>query len=62
MGDALERITGKNGEEVRHGQREIDVPPGDGMAHSKRKIPAAQAVTARPINAVSKLAARAAGA
>jgi len=61
MSDSLERITGKNGEEVRLGKREIYVHYGDGMANSKLKIPAAKAGTARNINTVSKLAAMAAG-
>ena len=56
MGDALERITGKNGEDVRLGQREIYVHYGDGMANSKLKIPDARAGSARNINTVSKLA------
>jgi uncharacterized protein (DUF1697 family) len=56
MRDALERITGKNGEEVRLGQREIYVHYGDAMANSKLKIPDARAGTARNINTVSKLA------
>jgi uncharacterized protein (DUF1697 family) len=56
MGDALERITGKNGEDVRLGQREIYVHDGDGMANSKLKIPDAKAGTARNINTVFKLA------
>jgi uncharacterized protein (DUF1697 family) len=55
-GDALERITGENGEEIRLGKREIYVHYGDGMARSKLKIPAAKAGTARNINTVSKLA------
>lgn len=55
-GDALERITGGNGEEIRLGEREIYVHYGDGMAQSKLKIPAAKAGTARNINTVSKLA------
>jgi len=60
IGDALERITGKDGEEVRLGKREIYVHYGDGMAHSRLKIPAAKAGTARNINTVSRLAAMAA--
>ena len=56
MGDALERITGKNGEDVRLGQREIYVHYVDGMANSKLKIPDAKAGTSRNINTVSKLA------
>jgi uncharacterized protein (DUF1697 family) len=61
MSDALERMTGKNGEEVRLGRREIYVHYGDGMAHSRLKIPAARAGTARNINTVSRLAAMSAG-
>jgi uncharacterized protein (DUF1697 family) len=60
MANALERITGKNGEDVRLGQREIYVHYGDGMASSKLKIPDARAGTARNINTVSKLAGMAA--
>jgi uncharacterized protein (DUF1697 family) len=56
MGDALERITGKNGEDVRLGQREIYVHYGAGMANSQLKIPDAKAGTVRNINTVSKLA------
>ena len=56
MSDALERITGKNGEDVRLGRREIYVHYGDGMANSKLKIPDAKAGTARNINTVSRLA------
>ena len=54
--DALERITGRDGEEVRLGKREIYVRYGENMGHSKLKIPAAKAGTARNINTVSKLA------
>lgn len=60
MGDALERITGKNDEEVRLGRREIYVHYGSGMADSKLRIPAATSGTARNINTVAKLAAMAA--
>ena len=59
--DSLERITGKNGEEVRLGKREIYVHYGDGMANSKLKIPAARTGTARNINTISKLASMASG-
>ncbi len=59
--DSLERITGKNGEEFRLGKREIYVHYGDGMAHSKLKIPAAKTGTARNINTISKLASMASG-
>ena len=54
--EALERITGRDGEEVRLGKREIYVRYGENMGHSKLKIPAAKAGTARNINTVSKLA------
>jgi uncharacterized protein (DUF1697 family) len=60
-GDTLERITGKNGEEVRLGKREIYVHYGDGMANSRLKIPAAKAGTARNINTISKLASMVSG-
>jgi uncharacterized protein (DUF1697 family) len=60
-GEALDRITGMNGEEVRLGKREIYVHYGDGMANSKLKIPAARSGTARNMNTVSKLAELAAG-
>ena len=59
-GDTLERITGKDGEDLRLGDREIYVHYGDGMAHSRLKIPGARDGTARNINTVSKLAAMAA--
>jgi len=62
IGDALERITGKNGEEVRLGNREIYVHYGDGMANSRLKIPAAKTGTARNMNTVSRLVEMAAGA
>ncbi len=57
---SLERITGRNNEEVRLGKREFYVHYGDGMADSKLKIADAKAGTARNINTVSKLAAMAA--
>ena len=60
IGDTLERITGRNGEEVRLGRREIYIHYGDGMADSRLKIPAAKAGTARNINTVARLAAMAA--
>jgi uncharacterized protein (DUF1697 family) len=53
--DALERVTGRGGEEIRLGKREIYVHYGDAMAGSKLKIPAAKTGTARNINTVSKL-------
>ena len=55
-GDALERITGRDDEEVKLGRREIYVRYGEEMGRSKLKIPAAKAGTARNINTVAKLA------
>jgi uncharacterized protein (DUF1697 family) len=55
-GDALERVSGLNGEEMRIGTREIYVHYGDGMADSKLKITAAAAGTARNMNTIAKLA------
>jgi uncharacterized protein (DUF1697 family) len=57
--DALERITGRDDEDVELGKREIYVRYGEGMGHSKLKIPAAKEGTARNINTVSKLVAMA---
>jgi hypothetical protein len=57
MGDALERITGKDGEDVQLGERKTYVHHGNGMANSRLKIPDARAGTARNINTVSRLAA-----
>jgi uncharacterized protein (DUF1697 family) len=53
--DSLERITGRDDEEVRLGKREIYVRYGENMGRSKLRIPAAKAGTARNINTVSKL-------
>ena len=55
-GDSLERATGRAGEEVRLGRREVYVHYGDGMARSRLKIPAARAGTARNINTIARLA------
>jgi uncharacterized protein (DUF1697 family) len=52
----LDSVTGKNDEELTLGLREIYVHYGDGMAHSKLKIPAARNGTARNMNTVAKLA------
>src|SRR4051812_16697865 len=54
--DALERATGRAEEEMRLGRREIYVHYGDGMGHSKLKIPAAGACTARNLNTITRLA------
>jgi uncharacterized protein (DUF1697 family) len=56
-GDALAAVTGRNGEELALGLREIYVHYGDGMAQSKLKIPAARTGTARNMNTVAKLGA-----
>lgn len=58
--DALDRASGRNGEQLALGKREIYVHYGDGMADSKLKIPAAKSGTARNLNTVAKLAAMAA--
>lgn len=57
--DALEKLTGKKDEELRLGKREIYVHYGDGMGHSKLRIPAAKDGTARNLNTVAKLVAMA---
>jgi len=54
--DLMESISGCNSEKVAPGKREIYVHYGDGMAHSKLKIPAARDGTARNINTIAKLA------
>jgi uncharacterized protein (DUF1697 family) len=53
--DALDTVSGRNGEEIALGKREIYVHYGDGMANSKLKIPAAKAGTGRNMNTVAKL-------
>jgi uncharacterized protein (DUF1697 family) len=53
--DALERVTGRRGEEIERGVREIYIHYGDGMGQSKLKIPAAECGTARNMNTVAKL-------
>lgn len=55
--DALDRVTGRQEEELRLGKREIFVHYGDGMADSKLRILAAREGTARNMNTVAKLAA-----
>jgi uncharacterized protein (DUF1697 family) len=54
--DALDCVTGQNGEEIRLGGREIFVHYGSGMGRSKLKIPAAKLGTGRNMNTVAKLA------
>lgn len=58
--NALDAASGRNGEEMALGKREIYVHYGAGMADSKLRIPAAKAGTARNLNTVAKLAAMAA--
>lgn len=53
--DALEAVSGRAGEEIALGKREIYVHYGDGMAESRLKIVAAKAGTARNINTIAKL-------
>jgi uncharacterized protein (DUF1697 family) len=54
--DALDRVTGRDGEEIRLGDREIYIYYGSGMGRSKLKIPAAKTGTGRNMNTVAKLA------
>lgn len=54
--DALRAVTGAVNEKVSLGKREIYVYYGADMAHSKLKIPAANAGTARNMNTIAKLA------
>jgi uncharacterized protein (DUF1697 family) len=54
--DALDAVSGRQGEELRLGLREIYVHYGAGMARSKLRIPAAREGTARNMNTVAKLA------
>ena len=55
--DALDTVTGCDGERIVLGKREIYVHYGDGMSHSKLRIPAASSGTARNMNTVSRLVA-----
>jgi uncharacterized protein (DUF1697 family) len=57
--NALEDVTGRNGEEISLGAREIYVHYPDGIGKSKLRIPAAKLGTARNMNTVAKLAAMA---
>lgn len=54
--DALDKVAGRQDEEIRLGRREIYVFYGDGMADSKLRIPAGKAGTGRNMNTVAKLA------
>lgn len=60
--DALQQISGRQGERLALGRREIYVHYNEGMADTKLKIPAAKAGTARNMNTVIKLAEMAAAA
>jgi uncharacterized protein (DUF1697 family) len=53
--DTLQKMTGRNEEEIALGLREIYVHYGDGMADSKLRIPAAKSGTARNMNTITKL-------
>jgi uncharacterized protein (DUF1697 family) len=53
----LAEITGRAGEEIQLGKREIYVHYGAGMAKSKLRIPAAADGTARNMNTIAKLTA-----
>ena len=59
--DALASVSGRAGEELALGVREIYVHYDNGMAGSKLKIPAAKTGTARNINTVAKLVGMAGG-
>ena len=53
--DALADVSGQREEEIALGTREIYVHYGDGIAHSKLKMPVARTGTARNMNTVAKL-------
>lgn len=59
--DALVNTSGRAGEELALGEREIYVHYPGGMGNSKLKIPAARPGTARNINTIAKLVEMAAG-
>ena len=58
--DALAHAVGRKDEEMRLGKREIYVHYGEGIAHSKLRIPAAKSGTMRNMNTIAKLATMAA--
>src|SRR5262245_39285457 len=58
--EALKAVTGRMGEEIALGAREIYVHYRNGLGRSKLRIPAARMGTARNINTIAKLAAMAA--
>ena len=53
--DAIARATGRRGEDIRMGARELYVHYPDGMAETRLRIPAAAAGTARNMNTVAAL-------
>jgi uncharacterized protein (DUF1697 family) len=53
--DALDKVTGSAGEEMRPGKREIYVHYPEGMGKSRLKIPAVKTGTARNMNTVAAL-------
>jgi uncharacterized protein (DUF1697 family) len=55
LGDTIDGISGRNGEQVELGRREIYIHYGDRMAGSKLKIPSAKTGTARNMNTIAKL-------
>ena len=54
--NVADTVSGRVGEEIRAGKREIYVLYGEDMGHSKLKIPAGKNGTARNMNTVAKLA------
>lgn len=57
--DALDRISGRKGERLALGKREIYVHYVNGMADSRLRIPAAKSGTARNLNTLAKMMAMA---
>ena len=55
--DALDKVTGRNDEDMQLGAREIYVYFGSGMGRSKLRIPAAKEGTARNMNTIRKMVA-----
>lgn len=53
--NTLDMLSGRTGEEVALGAREIYVHYGEGMAQSRLKIPAAREGTARNMNTIARL-------
>jgi uncharacterized protein (DUF1697 family) len=53
--DALEQVSGRRGEEMALGDREVYVHYGEGMADSKLKSPLFKVGTARNMNTIAKL-------